>query len=420
MFRSVESDMSAYIHQRLNVPCKPQRAILIMRDTSPLVNKKDLTHFDFQSTNGWKENTLNAEESSEDSEPNKDIISMKGRKSSVMSLSNVKRKISSTFQRKNSITHMSTETQPHISQRKNSIIKDDVSEILNKRQNKTNTTRASVSSYPARKESIIGREANALNTALDKLSSAPLEKELYNEYHLDKCKEHEYNDSNKINYYIEKNRNESSFGCRSILQSINSIAEPLKNFCLFLLGNKSTGKTALTVRYLTGRYIHEYKSVPEEKYTRTLTIEDELADVNIYVKDIEQLKKEIELFENSGIMVLYSVVDRYSFVTAKVLLKHLTENSIANKHPIMLIGTKKDLAKYRKVTREEGFDLANKNNCSFFEVSAAADKKVKDCFQSAFRQIQVRKLLSTTNSENSTIFNPSKISHGGFSRHGSV
>ena len=119
-------------------------------------------------------------------------------------------------------------------------------------------------------------------------------------------------------------------------------------------------------------------------------------------------------------MVLYSVVDRYSFVTAKLILKHLTECLITNNYPVILIGTKRDLARLRKVTREEGYDLANKNNCSYFEVSAAVDKKVKDCFQSAFRQIQVRKLLSTADEEKITILNPPKVMHHGLYRHGSI
>ena len=39
-----------------------------------------------------------------------------------------------------------------------------------------------------------------------------------------------------------------------------SSQQAMRNYTVFILGGKSVGKTALAVRFLTGRYIHEYTS----------------------------------------------------------------------------------------------------------------------------------------------------------------
>ena len=247
MFRqAVEADLNTYIQQRATIPSKSHRTTTIMREVSPLANKKDLSPPDLQCSSGWQENIPCTEESSEDSETSKDIFPRKTRRASVMSLSNVKRKISSTFQRRNSITHISVEPHQHVPMRKDSFIKDDALEILNKRHNKASIARSSVTSYPARKESIIGREANAFNAALDKLSNAPLEQELFynEEFHLERTRAQDANNFNRKENYHEqspqRHRN-ANFERSSILAP--SVVEPVKSFCLYLMGNKSAGKT---------------------------------------------------------------------------------------------------------------------------------------------------------------------------------
>uniref|UniRef100_A0A7M6DRV7 Uncharacterized protein n=1 Tax=Clytia hemisphaerica TaxID=252671 RepID=A0A7M6DRV7_9CNID len=53
---------------------------------------------------------------------------------------------------------------------------------------------------------------------------------------------------------------ESSSSTPDIKSHLSLKKTHLKTFKIHILGSKSVGKTALTVRFLTGRYIHEYKS----------------------------------------------------------------------------------------------------------------------------------------------------------------
>ena len=82
---------------------------------------------------------------------------------------------------------------------------------------------------------------------------------------------------------------------------------------------------------------------------------------------------------SSSIVVVYSIVDRSSFITAAVLLeefKRMSRSSHAKKGTIptiAILGNKYDLCHRREVTTEEGRNLALKHGASFYEISAATD-----------------------------------------------
>ena len=103
--------------------------------------------------------------------------------------------------------------------------------------------------------------------------------------------------------------------------------------------------------------------------------------------------EDIELNKSSGIMILFSIVDRTSFITANILLKHLYDHSITHSYPVLLIGTKRDLSRRRLVTRAEGLHAAHRYNCTYTEVSAADNVKVKNSFQKMFAQIEGKQLF---------------------------
>ncbi|XP_012563065.1 uncharacterized protein LOC105847814 [Hydra vulgaris] len=177
----------------------------------------------------------------------------------------------------------------------------------------------------------------------------------------------------------------------------NETSRTIDKFNLLLIGSKSVGKTALTVRFLTGRYIHEYLSLPAEVYSRKVKWNEQSVGVEITDKDIESLNDEIELNQSSGIMILYSIVDRASFFAAKVLLKHLYDNSITHLYPVLLIGTKRDLSRLRTVSCKEALQVAHCYNCTYTEVSAADNIKVINSFQKLFSEIEKKQIFCEHN-----------------------
>lgn len=88
---------------------------------------------------------------------------------------------------------------------------------------------------------------------------------------------------------------------------------------------------------------------------------------------------ETSLFEKKvqwadGYVLVYSICDRASFNTVSRLIqaiKSAKDYLNADKAPIVIVGNKRDLHHRRTVLSEEGWLLALKTDCHFYEVSVA-------------------------------------------------
>lgn len=75
-----------------------------------------------------------------------------------------------------------------------------------------------------------------------------------------------------------------------------------------------------------------------------------------------------------GYVLVYSICDRASFNTVSRLIQFIksTKDYLStDKTPIVIVGNKRDLHHRRTVLSEEGWMLALKTDCHFYEVSAA-------------------------------------------------
>ncbi|KAJ3429177.1 ras-related protein rab11 [Anaeramoeba flamelloides] len=99
-----------------------------------------------------------------------------------------------------------------------------------------------------------------------------------------------------------------------------------------------------------------------------------------------------------GALLVYSVIERESFVNLGKWLSELRENSPKD-ITIMLIGNKIDLADSREVLTHEGTNFAEENNLNFIETSAKEATNVEYAFLSILTDIfekNKKKELSTT------------------------
>ncbi|XP_041652182.1 si:dkeyp-59c12.1 [Cheilinus undulatus] len=148
---------------------------------------------------------------------------------------------------------------------------------------------------------------------------------------------------------------------------------------IVVMGTESVGKSALTVRLLTRRFIGEYGDI-ESIYSHTFVLDGREITLNIWDSPIsEDSSVEMSLFEKKvqwadGFVLVYSICDRASFNTVSRLIQAIksTKDYLnADKVPIVIVGNKRDLHHRRMVLSEEGRLLALKTDCLFYEVSAA-------------------------------------------------
>lgn len=81
-----------------------------------------------------------------------------------------------------------------------------------------------------------------------------------------------------------------------------------------------------------------------------------------------------------GFLLVYSVTAKRSFETIGEMKDKILQSKETDKFPMVLCGNKCDLEKERKVTPEEGKELAKSWNIPFFETSAKARINIEESF----------------------------------------
>ncbi|KAK7489001.1 hypothetical protein BaRGS_00019805 [Batillaria attramentaria] len=173
-----------------------------------------------------------------------------------------------------------------------------------------------------------------------------------------------------------------------------------------LLGCPGVGKTALTVRFLTKRFIGEYCPTLESVYKYQTSIDDD--DVRLEILDtagqprpnmiirlqtahsfllpyllipLENLRcstatglnywKDGYALWADCFMFVYSITDRDSFQELVQLKRHVESVRKSTSITGILVANKNDLLHDRQVTEAEGEELADEMGCRFYEVSAS-------------------------------------------------
>lgn len=95
----------------------------------------------------------------------------------------------------------------------------------------------------------------------------------------------------------------------------------------------------------------------------------------------------------NGFVIIYDICNRFSFNTANKVINLIKRRRRSCTLPISLIGNKKDLEAGRRVSMEEGIELAGNSGATFVELSTADDyesvKKVMDsCLEEASKRVR--------------------------------
>lgn len=159
------------------------------------------------------------------------------------------------------------------------------------------------------------------------------------------------------------------------------------SFRVVLLGEDGVGKSAISVRFLCGRYLHEYDPTLESCYEKVETIDGRTTKLELF-DTANRAPLEDYLAEADAILYVYSITDRASFEKAKELGSQLYLQGKSHL-PVMLVGNKREMERGRRVSFKEGYILARDAGWTFREVSAATDTgKLKDSILEFIRDVQ--------------------------------
>ncbi|KAK7601169.1 hypothetical protein V9T40_008610 [Parthenolecanium corni] len=144
---------------------------------------------------------------------------------------------------------------------------------------------------------------------------------------------------------------------------------------------------ALTVRFLTKRYIGEYDHQGDTKYKHEVMVDGE----PILFEILDTCPKTDEDFPSNevynwadGLVLVFAITDRKSFN----YVRHVKQELETFCFPVCLVANKADMVHLRQVSTEEGEILAKDFECSFNEVTAAEQvSQVATIFHELCREI---------------------------------
>jgi small GTP-binding protein len=176
-------------------------------------------------------------------------------------------------------------------------------------------------------------------------------------------------------------------------------------FKIILIGDSCVGKSSVLLQYVNNEYCSSLAStIGIDFKIRTITIKDKNIKMQIIDSAGQERFRSITFahYRNAiGIILMYDITDQESFDNINYWLDNI-KTYCRNDPSIYLVGNKKDFESQRKISKQQGINVATGHNLLFTETSAKSGENINDLFSELALEI-IQKLNKKENKDHEKI-----------------
>ncbi|XP_053326935.1 ras-related protein M-Ras [Spea bombifrons] len=151
------------------------------------------------------------------------------------------------------------------------------------------------------------------------------------------------------------------------------LGDNLPTYKLVVVGDGGVGKSALTIQFFQKIFVPDYDPTIEDSYLKHTEIDGQWAILDVLDTAGQEefsAMREQYMRTGDGFLIVYSVTDKASFEHVDRFHQLILRVKDRESFPMILVSNKVDLIHLRKVSSEQGRDMAAKHNIPYIETSA--------------------------------------------------
>ncbi|XP_044754329.1 ras-related protein M-Ras-like [Coccinella septempunctata] len=149
--------------------------------------------------------------------------------------------------------------------------------------------------------------------------------------------------------------------------------ENLPTVKLVVVGDGGVGKSAITIQFFQKLFVTDYDPTIEDSYLQHVEVDGQWCILDVLDTAGQEefsAMREQYMRKGDGFLLVYSVTDKNSYENIVNFHTQILRVKDRDTYPMLLVANKVDLVHLRKVTEEQGRELAHKLGIPYIETSA--------------------------------------------------